>query len=128
MFKYTTPKILILGNQMIIAADVSLQFTKMGYNVIGIINQFKGVLKLIEENRPDIVLMNIENNGKANSLNVARYISKKIHIPIVFLSANSSEDHFKEVLEIQPYAHINIPFKIKDLKRGIETALSRMGA
>ena len=113
---------------MIIAADVSLQFTKMGYYVIGISNQFEDILKIIEENRSDIILINIENSGKVNSLKIARYISKTLHIPIVFLSANSSEEHYEEVIKIQPYAHINIPFKIKDLKRGIETALIRMSA
>lgn len=122
------PKILILESQMIIAADVSLQFSKLGYDVIGINTQLEDALITIQNNRPDIVIMNIVRKGKAAGLKMAGIILKTLHIPVVFLSAMADKEIFDEVVEAEPYAFITKPFDEKDLKRGIETTLKRMVA
>jgi DNA-binding response OmpR family regulator len=120
------PKILILESQMIIAADVSLQFSKLGYEVIGINTKLEDALITIQNNRPDIVIMNIVRQGKATGFKMASSILKALHIPVVFLSASTDEETFKQAVEVQPYAFITKPFDEKDLKRGIETTLKRM--
>ncbi len=120
------PKILILESQMIIAADVSLQFSKLGYDVIGINTKLEDALITIQNNRPDIVIMNIVRQGKVAGFKMASSILKTLHIPVVFLSASTDKEIFNEVVEAQPYAFITKPFDEKDLKRGIETAVKRM--
>jgi len=120
------PKILILESQMIIAADVSLQFSKLGYDVIGINTKLEDALITIQNNRPDIVIMNIVRQGKAVGFKMASIILKTLYIPVVFLSASTDKEIFNEVVEAQPYAFITKPFDEKDLKRGVETALKRM--
>ena len=126
MLTQLAAKILILESQMIIAADVSLQLSKLGYDVIGIISHFEDVLDTIENNRPDIVLMNIEMQGKSAGLKLAQIILETYQIPVVFLSANTNKEFFKGVVDTQPYAFITKPFDKKDLVRGIETTLNRM--
>ena len=128
MFTQLVPKILILESQMIIAADVSVQFAKLGYDVIGINTRSEDALKTIQNNRPDIVLMNIEMQGKTDRLKTARIIVETFQIPVVFLSTISNQEVFKEIIDTQPYAFIIKPFDNKDLKRGIETTLKRMDA
>ena len=128
MLTQLSPKILILESQMIIAADVSLQFSKLGYDVIGINTQLEDALITIQNNRPDIVIMNIVRKGKAAGLKMAGIILKTLHIPVVFLSAMADKEIFDEVVEAEPYAFITKPFDEKDLKRGIETTLKRMVA
>ena len=122
------PKILILESQMIIAADVSLQFSKLGYDVIGIHTRSEDTLKTIEYNRPDIVVMSIELPGEESGLRTARILLETCRIPVVFISANTDREIFKEVIAARPYAFISKPFEKKDLQRGIETALNRMVA
>jgi CheY-like chemotaxis protein len=128
MHLYQPPKILILESQLIVASDVSLQLSKLGYDVIGINTQSEEALKTIENNRPDIILMNIGMRGKVNGIKVAQIILETYQIPVVFLSAHTDQDIFKQVIHIQPYAFITKPFDKKDLQRGIETALDRMVA
>ena len=120
------PKILILESQMIIAADVSLQFSKLGYDVIGINTKLEDALITIQNNRPDIVIMNIVRQGKVAGFKMASSILKTLHIPVVFLSASTDNEIFKEVVEAQPYAFLTNHFDEKDLKRGLETAVKRM--
>ena len=122
------PKILIIENQMIIAADVSLQLSKLGYKVIGINTRSVDALVTIENNRPDIVLMNIDLQGKVNGLRTARAIVETFQIPIIFLSANTNKEIFNGAVETQPYAYITKPFDKNGLRRGIEMTLARMVA
>ena len=128
MLRQATPKILILESQMIIAADVSLQFSKLGYDVIGINIRPEDALKTIQANRPDIVLINIDWQAIAGRLRTARIIRETFHIPVIFLSAHTDQELFKGMIAAQPYAFIAKPFDQKDLQRGVETALKRMAA
>ena len=126
MYKQLRPKILIVENQLIIAADVCLQCSKLGYDVIGINSRTEDVLKTIEVNRPDIVLMNIGMKGQTDRLATARIILDSFQIPVVLLSSYIDKNIFNQVIDIKPYAFISKPFEKKDLQRGIETALFRM--
>ena len=121
-------KILILESQLIVASDVSLQLSKLGYDVIGINTRSEDAFKTIERNRPNLVLMNIEmqGNGSESGISIARIISETLKIPVVFLSAHSGRKIFEHVIKAHPYAFIAKPFDNKGLQRGIETALDRM--
>lgn len=128
MLRQPTPKILILESQMIIAADVSLQLSKLGYDVIGINTHSGEALKTIENNRPDIVLINIEWKAETEALRTARIILETFRIPVIFLSAGTDRELFKGIIAARPYAFIAKPFEKKDLQRGVETTLKRMAA
>ena len=122
------PKILILESQMIIAADISLQFSKLGYDVIGINTRAEDALKTIETSHPDMVLINLEWQAEAEGLGTARIILETFRIPVIFLSADTDRELFRGIIAAQPYAFIAKPFEKKDLQRGVETALKRMTA
>ena len=124
--KQQSVKILIIENQLIIAADVSLQLSKLGYDVIGINRRKEDAIKTIQSNRPDIVLLNIGLQGKADGLMAARIILETFQIPVVFISTHTNKATFLRAINAQPYAFISIPFERKDLQRGIELALNRM--
>ena len=128
MYKQLRPKILIVENKLIIAADVCLQCSRLGYDVIGINSRTEDALKTIEVNRPDIVLMSIGIKGKTNGLATARIILDRFRIPVVLMSSYTDKTTFSQIIDVKPYAFISKPFEKEDLKRGIETALFRMAA
>ncbi|MEZ5043591.1 MAG: response regulator [Saprospiraceae bacterium] len=128
MQRQPPPKILILESQMIIAADISLQFSKLGYDVIGINTRAEDALKTIATSRPDMVLINLEWQADAAGLGTARIILETFRIPVIFLSAGTDRELFKGIIAARPYAFIAKPFEKKDLQRGVETALKRMAA
>ena len=121
-----TPKILIIERQMIIAADVSLQLLKLGYHVIGIHTRLEDALLTLEDNRPDIVLMSIEQYRKTKGINEIGIISKSFQIPVVFLSAHTDVEIIQQAIKIQPFAFIIKPYKIRDLQRGLQISLNRI--
>lgn len=119
-------KILIVEDEMIIAANISLQLTNLGYEVIGIIPRAEEVLPLIRECQPDIVLMDINLKGDLDGIEVAHLIQNEYKLPIIFLTANSDEAHFNRAKAVNPYAFISKPFKKLDLQRAIELTVIRI--
>ena len=55
--------ILIVEDEMIIAANISLQLTNLGYEVTGIIPRGEEVMEHLNQNLPDIILMDINLKG-----------------------------------------------------------------
>jgi len=126
MEESTPAKILIVEDDMIIAADVSMQLTKLGYEVIGINIRGEDALKTIESNRPDIILMDIVLKGEMNGIEAAKIILRDDQIPVVFLTSNSDDATFQQAISAMPYAFISKPFQKADLERTLRLTLMRI--
>lgn len=124
--KERIPKILMIEDDMIIAADISMQLTKLGYDVIGISTRAEDALKILESNRPDIVLMDIVLTGKMNGIEAAKIILEKFQVPVIFLTSNADDVSFQQALTAKPYAFIAKPFQKSHLERTIRLALQRI--
>jgi DNA-binding LytR/AlgR family response regulator len=118
--------ILIVEDEMIIAANISLQLTHLGYEVTGIIPRAEEVLLHIGQQIPDIILMDINLKGDLDGIEVVHLIQKEYKIPIIYLTANSDEANFNRAKATNPYAFVSKPFKKLDLQRAIELTLIRI--
>ncbi|MBT0607387.1 LytR/AlgR family response regulator transcription factor [Aequorivita echinoideorum] len=119
-------KILIVEDEMVIAANISLQLIELGYDVTGIIPRGEEALENIAIDRPDIILMDIQLKGNLDGIATAQQIHKRFAIPIIYLTANTDEAHFNRAKETHPYAFISKPFKKLDLQRAIELTVDRI--
>ncbi|TRX20485.1 response regulator transcription factor [Flavobacterium franklandianum] len=118
--------ILIVEDEMIIAANISLQLTHLGYEVTGIIPRAEEVLPHIRLYVPDILLLDINLKGDIDGIQLALLIQKEFKIPIIYLTANSDEAHFERAKDTNPYAFISKPFKKLDLQHAIELTIIRI--
>ena len=117
-------KILIVEDEMVIAANISLQLTTLGYEVTGIVPRGEEAILQIKQNQPDIVLLDICLKGDIDGIETAQIMQNDYDIPIIYLTANADEDNFNRAKTTNPYAFISKPFKKLDLQRAIElTAL-----
>lgn len=119
-------KILIVEDEMIIAANISLQLTQLGYEITGIIPRGEDALLNIEDNKPDILLLDINLKGKLDGIETAQAMQKTHNIPVIYLTANIDDDHFNRAKQTHPYGFISKPFKKLDLQRAIELTLSQL--
>ena len=118
--------ILVVEDEMIIAANISLQLTNLGYEVIGIIPRSEEVLPAIKQQLPDIILLDINLKGDLDGIELAHLIQQENKIPTIFLTANADEAHFNRAKAVNPYAFISKPFKKLDLQRAIELTINRI--
>ena len=119
-------KILIVEDEMVIAANMSLQLTTLGYEVTGIIPRGEEAIMHIKQNKPDIILMDIHLKGKLNGIETVKEIQKNFSIPVIYLTANADDDHFNRAKATNPSAFISKPFKKLDLQRAIELVVNHI--
>ncbi len=119
-------KIFIVEDEMIIGANISLQLSNLGYEVTGIVPRGEEALIHIQQNIPDIVILDIQLKGKLDGVETAKIIQKKYGVPVIYLTANVDQTNFDRAKETNPYAFISKPFKKLDLQRAVALAVGRI--
>lgn len=117
-------KILIVEDEMIIGAKVSMYLTEMGYEVTGIITRAEEVLLHLEVATPDLILLDIQLKGEMDGIDLAQHILETSRVPVVFLTANSDEKSFARAKPTHPYGFLSKPVKRIELKRTLELSFN----
>lgn len=112
-------QILIVEDDMIIAANLSLQLTKLGYDISGIVCKGEDAITHVKSNPPDIVLMDINLKGDIDGIDAALEIHQIREVPIIYLTANNDDVTFGRAKATHPYAFISKPFNKLNLQRTI---------
>jgi len=113
----TKTKILVVEDDMIIAANITLQLTKLGYEITGIESRGEEAVIHAKINTPDIVLMDINLKGKLDGIETALAIQEHMDLPIVYLTANTDEASFIRAKKTRPYAFIPKPLNPIQFRR-----------
>ena len=119
-------RILIVEDEMIIGAKVSMFLTELGYEVTGILPRAEEVLLHLEESKPDIAILDIQLKGSMDGVALAHVLQQEHQIPVIFLTANSDDATFQRAKAAKPYAFLAKPFKKTDLQRALELTISLM--
>lgn len=117
-------KILIVEDEMIIAAKTSMYLNELGYEVMAILPGAEEALSQVQNHVPDIALLDIQLKGKIDGIQLAEIFHREYQIPVVFLTANSDDATFDRAKATKPYAFLTKPFRKLDLKRSLELTMS----
>ncbi|MET0638084.1 MAG: sigma-54 dependent transcriptional regulator [Chitinophagaceae bacterium] len=115
-------KILIVEDRFIEANNLRIILRKAGYLVTGIASSVPEAIRLIEEERPDLVMLDIYLETHLTGIDLAG-ILKKMNIAFVFLSANSDKRTLDAAKLTQPYGFLVKPFRQKDVLVMLDVAL-----
>ncbi|MBT9188912.1 LytR/AlgR family response regulator transcription factor [Zobellia russellii] len=119
-------RILIVEDDMIIAANISLQLGNLGYEVTGVVTRGEEAVTHAKENAPDILLLDINLKGNLNGIRTAKAIQQFKDIPVIYLTANADEATFAQAKETRPKAYITKPFNKLNLQRTIELVADQL--
>lgn len=118
-------KILIVEDETIVALDLKRRLIKLGYHVIGTAASSDKALALVNQDIPNIVLMDIHIQGSMDGIEVAVLLQKNYHIPIIYLTAFSEEKTLTRAKTTKPYGYILKPFSDRELHISIQVSLER---
>ncbi|NND78889.1 MAG: response regulator [Maribacter sp.] len=110
-------RILVVEDDMIIAAHISLQLTNLGYEITGIETRGEEAVEHANINTPDIILMDVNLRGALDGIETAKMIQQKRNVPIIYLTANTDEASFQRAKETGPFAFIPKPLNAMQLQR-----------
>jgi len=118
-------EVLIVEDEFAIALDLESRLEQLGHHVVGIADCYEEALALAAQERPKLVLMDINLRGERTGIEAARAIYAQYEIPIVFLSALGDEKTFSQALGEHAYGYLVKPFKDVDLGHAIRIALQK---
>ncbi len=118
--------ILIVEDDMIIAANLSLQLTKLGYEISGIASRGEEAIQHARHYKPDIILMDINLRGGLDGIETAMAIQEFCDNPVVYLTANNDERTFKRACKTHPHAFISKPFNKLNLQRTLSLVVEQL--
>lgn len=119
-------KILIVEDEFIVAYDLKIMLTKSGYLVAGIASTVERARQLIEQKKPDWVLLDILLKGDETGIDLAHELLEK-KIPFLFISANTNHTILESAKATQPYGFLVKPFRERDLFVMLDIARYRYG-
>ncbi len=118
-------KILITDDDPIIRLDIRITLENAGYQVVGEAGDGIEAVKLCEEFRPDLVLMDIKM-PLFNGLNAAKLINDRgLCDCIIILTAYSMDEYVKDAAEQGIMGYLVKPVSAQTLIPAVEVALAR---
>lgn len=116
-------RVLVVEDEALIALDTQKTLENLGYEVTAIAYSGEEAIRLAEETRPDIILMDIILKDEMSGIETVRVIHEKQDIPVIYMTANADIATIEEARETGPYGYLNKPFGDRDLYSAIDTAL-----
>ncbi|MBK8859061.1 MAG: response regulator [Opitutaceae bacterium] len=116
-------RILVVEDEVIVARDICVQLAELGYTALADTGYGEEAIKLAEQHRPDLVLMDVNLAGAMDGITAAREIRASLDLPVVFLTAYANRETLDRAKEAQPFGYIIKPFAEEELRTVIEMAL-----
>jgi PAS domain S-box-containing protein len=118
-------RILIVEDENIVALDIEMRLTGLGYQVVGAVATGEDAVSYALEMQPDLILMDIHLRGDIDGVEAARQIQTQRHIPVVFLTAYADDTTFQRAVVTEPFGYLLKPLDEKELQMSLEIALYR---
>lgn len=116
-------KILVVEDETIVAEHIRRSLQNLGYSVPITVSTGEKAIKEAENNKPDLVLMDIVLEDKMDGIEAAMQIRSCFDIPVVYLTAYSDEKILERARITEPFGYVIKPFDERELKINIEIAL-----
>ena len=125
MNEEAAPRILIVEDEALIAAEIEMTLVRMGYRIAGKARNGDLALDLLASSQPDLALLDINIKGSRSGIDLANVIRQKYSFPFVFLTAFADRETLSKVKDTLPYGYVVKPFNDNDLLSAIELALHK---
>jgi AmiR/NasT family two-component response regulator len=117
-------RVLIAEDEALIRLDLAEMLVEEGYDVVGEAGDGETAVRLAEELKPDLVILDIKM-PIMDGLAAAERIAGERVAPVVILTAFSQRDLVERARAAGAMAYLVKPFQKSDLVPAIEIALSR---
>ena len=116
-------KIGLIERDVSFANNLVTDLTNFGYEMTPVATNYEKALKIIEEEKPHLLLLNFNLNGRKNGIELARYVNAHHSIPIIFFADQLDGNTIERSKEVNPNAILEKPFTSIEVYASIELAL-----
>jgi AmiR/NasT family two-component response regulator len=117
-------RIVVAEDEALIRLDLVEMLREEGYDIVGEAGDGEEAIRLVEELRPDVVVLDVKMPG-LDGLSAAERIGEQRLAAVVMLTAFSQRELVERARDAGALAYVVKPFTRADLVPAIEIALSR---
>lgn len=115
-------KIGIVEDELVIARTIVSTLEELGYVHCGPAISYTEALEMLDADKPDLLLLDIQLAGRKDGFDVAERLNETYSLPFIFLTANSDFETIDRAKKVKPHAYIVKPFTKEELYAAIEIA------
>jgi len=106
------PRILIVEDDVLIATGLANDLARSGITGARIALSGQEGLDAIRDERPDLVVLDIDLPGGMDGIEIAARIRSEYGLPFIYLTAYSNETLVDRAKETVPYGYILKPYRL----------------
>jgi two-component system, response regulator PdtaR len=122
----TKTRILIVEDEIIIANDLQHILSAENYDICGIASSYEEAIELFYSHHPQIIICDIYLRGEKTGIDFANKINMLNNIPIIFITAFSSNELITKVTDMNHISYITKPFTNSQVIAAVNLARYRM--
>jgi DNA-binding NarL/FixJ family response regulator len=115
--------ILIIEDEVLLARCMKLMLEDAGYRIFGNAITGEAALSMMEQEKPDLVLIDITLRGKMDGVAVAGKIIEELRIPVIYVTGNSDNRTMKRVNQTRHSGILQKPVEEYELVSIIKNAI-----
>jgi two-component system, response regulator PdtaR len=120
------PRILIVDDDFFITMESEMTLREAGFVVVGTAATAEDAVRLAEQHRPDLVLMDIRLAGPRDGVAAACELRESFGIPSLYVTAHSDPQTRARGDRAQPLGWLEKPFSGPRLLQAVKAALKRL--
>jgi two-component system response regulator RegX3 len=117
---------LIVDDEEALSESTGKYFNMFGVKTAWVVDE-KSCLDWFAENRADLILLDI-NLGDSSGFDLCRHLRETINVPILFISARTSDDDVLLALNVGGDDYVQKPYSLAVLLAKVQTVLKRYRA
>jgi two-component system, cell cycle sensor histidine kinase and response regulator CckA len=119
-------RILIVENEGLVGCDMAAFLNDLGYRVVGTCTSSDDAIRLFDDLRPDLVLMDVHIEGSTDGIETARLLQQRGPVAIVYVTACADLETVNRARETHPQGYLLKPFSNDELRLTVEVAAARV--
>lgn len=125
MKSVNSEKIMVVEDEWIVADQLCRDLKDLGYTVCSVASTGYEALRKVEEDSPDLILMDIVLKGRMDGIETASRINSQFNIPMLYLTAYTNQEYIERAKETTPFGYLVKPYNQKELHANIEMAIHK---
>jgi DNA-binding NarL/FixJ family response regulator len=105
-----TRRVVIIEDELFVAMDIEAVVMKAGHEVVGFAGTAESAVAIVEQTKPDLVLMDIRLAGERDGIDAAIEIRERFGIPSLIISGNTDAEARERSKPARPIGFIAKPF------------------
>ncbi len=116
-------KVLLVEDEVITASSLKMGLEELGFDVCPLATRGDKAVSIALDQKPDVVLMDVNLPGGMNGIETAQKILNEINTQILFLTGYHDDDVIARIMALDPLGYFVKPISAERIKEALDGKL-----